>query len=324
MRCLALADAWHRRGGEAHLLSRAIPPALIERVANSGARLTMLDPEASPSQEVEQVVAVGRRESPGWIVLDGYHFSTDYQTALRASGRPVAAIDDGGHLPAYDADLILNQNLQASEIVYRSRADARFLLGPRFCLLRPELREWRQRRRRTPAVAQRLLVTLGAGDAAESLRVVLAALEQLGEPIHARVLIGGAEAARPWLTAAAARVPGQVELLPLTPGVAPLMAWAHMAISAAGTTAWELACLGVPMLLLPVAENQIETAERLARRGAALSLGPADRQRPNDLAREIDALARDPGRRATLTRRARRVVDGRGADRVCDALLERA
>ena len=51
------------------------------------------------------------------------------------------------------------------------------------------------------------------------------------------------------------------------PNMAELMAWADVAISAAGSTAWELACMGLPAALIVVAENQTGIAAALVREG---------------------------------------------------------
>jgi hypothetical protein len=58
--------------------------------------------------------------------------------------------------------------------------------------------------------------------------------------------------------------------------VAPRFAASDLAISAAGSTAWEMCCLGLPMVLMPIAENQSDVAASLARRGVAIRAADGD------------------------------------------------
>ncbi len=74
-----------------------------------------------------------------WIVVDGYQFDIAYQRALKAAGLKVLVVDDGGRCGTYCADLVLDQNLDASEVAYSNReAYTRLLLGTRYVMLRRE------------------------------------------------------------------------------------------------------------------------------------------------------------------------------------------
>jgi UDP-2,4-diacetamido-2,4,6-trideoxy-beta-L-altropyranose hydrolase len=92
----------------------------------------------------------------------------------------------------------------------------------------------------------------------------------------------------------------------------------------AGTTMWEGACLGTPMVAVVVADNQATPAAAAATRGfvevvegrpGRAGLGCAER-----VGDTVAALLADDDRRASLGRHGRAAVDGRGAERVADAL----
>ena len=55
--------------------------------------------------------------------------------------------------------------------------------------------------------------------------------------------------------------------------LAAIMARADLVISAAGTSVWELCCIGVPMALIWAVENQRDGYDRVVAAGAALGLG---------------------------------------------------
>jgi GNAT superfamily N-acetyltransferase len=105
-----------------------------------------------------------------------------------------------------------------------------------------------------------------------------------------------------------------------------LMARQDLVVSAAGTSVWELCCLGVPMAVVWAVDNQREGYERVVAAGAALGLGGpelGDRElREGGPSRTDGAVDRlrtaltDPRVRADLTLAGRRIVDGLGAWRV--------
>jgi UDP-2,4-diacetamido-2,4,6-trideoxy-beta-L-altropyranose hydrolase len=266
--------------------------------------------------EVRGAEELGRARRTGdWLVLDGYHFATACQQRAREAGWRVLVIDDTAHLDHYAADAILNQNIAAERCVYSHEPYTRLLLGPRYALLRREFRRWRACRRDFPRVARKLLITLGGSDPQHiSLRVIEAVRQVAMDDLEAVVVAGAQYEAREELAVAAqhanVRVESKVE------DMAPLMAWADMAVSAAGSTCWELAFLGVPSILIVVAGNQREIAAGLAAQGCAANLGTHDQVSTADIATTIQALALDHGTRAAWSKQAAALVDGMGAQRV--------
>jgi len=102
-----------------------------------------------------------------------------------------------------------------------------------------------------------------------------------------------------------------------------LMRWADLAISAAGGTCWELAAMGVPMILVPIADNQIPVADVLERKRAAVNLGPAWKLSAERIAEAMSTLRIDTERRKGLLENARGLVDGKGAHRVVTAMMDK-
>ena len=111
-----------------------------------------------------------------------------------------------------------------------------------------------------------------------------------------------------------------VEVLVAVRDMATQLEWADLAVTAAGSTSWELALFGVPSLTVVVADNQRRIAEGMARHGAARHLGEAGQLEPAGLAAAIRAAVDEPEALRAMGDRARTVVDGEGALRVVDAL----
>ena len=325
MRCLALAQAWQARGGAAVFVSRCDSAALRERILSTGAELISLAPGDSVEADIENTLAQLSRREAAWLALDGYDFSVAQQQTLRGAGHPLLVIDDIAHLDRYCADILLNQNLGAAALRYRCDPETTRLFGPHYALLRPEFAHWRRGFRDVPEVARKILVTLGGSDPNNFTARVIDALAQLDtRGLDVRVVVGPANPHLPELRERADALAPQIQLLSRVSDMAELMAWADLAVSAAGTTCWELACLGLPALIVIVAENQRRIAEELDAIEVVQNLGWHDDVSVERLAAAVNVLQHDSSRRLRMSERGRTLVDGRGAERVAQALLERS
>jgi UDP-2,4-diacetamido-2,4,6-trideoxy-beta-L-altropyranose hydrolase len=293
MRCQALAQAWEESGGSAIFVDAA-------------------DAEPGSAPDADRTIGLAREHDAAWVAIDGYHFDARYQCRLKESVPALLAIDDQGNAGRYCADVVLNQNLHADASLYRDRApDTRLLLGPHYALLRREFRQWRQWSRTIAPRAKRVLVTLGGADPANVTLTVIEALRQMSD-VEALIVVG---AHNPHAGMLAEAVRGtNIRLERNVISMAELMAWADVAVSAAGSTCWELAFMGLPALVMPIAKNQQPVAERLDAAGVAIRIASGD------LLQILPQLMADEERRETMSRRGRALVDGEGARRVVDQL----
>jgi spore coat polysaccharide biosynthesis predicted glycosyltransferase SpsG len=101
------------------------------------------------------------------------------------------------------------------------------------------------------------------------------------------------------------------------------MAKADFAVGAGGTTTWERCCLGLPTVIVAVAENQIPIAQSVDRFGAATFLGHSSAVSIDDVREAVERMAGDSAMRIQMADRCRELVDGHGAERVVDILAER-
>ncbi|MBN2473903.1 MAG: UDP-2,4-diacetamido-2,4,6-trideoxy-beta-L-altropyranose hydrolase [Pirellulales bacterium] len=326
MRCLALAHAWQAAGGRAVFVSCCPVKSLRDRIEHSGADLIDLespwpdprDPAVTCDLLTDGQAAAGTsRAARPWVVLDGYHLDADYQRRIRTVGGRLLVIDDMGHLPRYHADLLLNQNPSAEHIDYLCDPEPIWLSGPRYALLRPEFQQRNACGPEPPKTARKLLVAAGGADPENVTSTLMRALGKMDVPgLQARVVVG---AANPHGDALHAQLPGaagRIRLLVDVPDLSALMAWADVAVSAAGGTVWELARMQVPAAVFVLADNQERIARRLADADVVTGLGRFDQLTPQQVAQKLTALCRDPIRRASQIEAGRRLVDGQGAWRV--------
>ena len=322
MRCLALGEAWQHAGGAVTWASAFRTPAIERRAAARGFVLRHLSAEPGSHDDAQQLISMARMGSPAAVVVDGYVFGYEYQDALKRAGLRLLCIDDYGHAGRYCADVVLNQNLWATEQFYELRDPATILLlGSEYVLLRREFPSIGVQKREFRAVARRLLVTLGGGDAHNVTLKIIQAIAKLGiRDLEAIVVAGPANSNVALLRRAIEESALPINLEEDAESMPHLMNWADLAISAAGSTCWEMAFLGLPAIVVVTAENQEPCAAKLHQMGIVSSLGSYRTLEPASISDALEALMRSPEVRMVMSSRGQALIDGRGAQRVAAVL----
>lgn len=338
MRCLTLAELLRARGAAVSFVCRDHPGHLAALLAARGYAVRRLPaPGADAAQQAgppdhagwlgagwqddaaQTAAALDGRAD--WLVLDHYALDWRWQQALRPAAARLMVIDDLADR-RHDCDLLLDQNLTeqgAARYGALVPHGCRVLAGPRYALLQPEYAQLHAAARPRSGPVRRLLVFFGGVDRDGLTLRAMQAIADLALPhLQADVVVGASNAAGAQIAALAARHPA-LQLHHALPSLAPLMARADLALGAGGATSWERLCLGLPSLVVTVAQNQREVTRLLARRGLVDWLGDADQ-------------AGVPQLRAALQRWCAHGVpahwypgfgdiDGAGCARVADLLL---
>jgi UDP-2,4-diacetamido-2,4,6-trideoxy-beta-L-altropyranose hydrolase len=296
-RCFALGSALKTRGFEVVVLADC---AAIEALAATAGL-------AATSCGADETAIMDKAEGAAVLVLDHYHLDMSLLSA------PILlAFDDTEQRPT-PADVVVNGSPAASSIVYASLGARKVLAGPAYQVIRTDLK--RPDDRDPSALPRRVLVTIGGGDPRSMLPVLA---RWLGGSRFADMqtdLVVGPYAEVP-------QVPDGVTLHKDPANMAELIAQADIAVSAAGQTLMELLYCGVPTAALCLAENQEPNLKALEEEGAVLAAGNAD---DPDWFETLDVamnkLLTDPALRIGLSTKARQLVDGKGAQRIADAIV---
>ena len=326
-RCIALAHALSAKGAEVRFASYSLPAPLRKRVESAGFRLLALSDVGSQSEDEDFEATYDAIQAsayaPHWVVVDHYRLSSQWETGWRVRGVRVLAVDDLADR-SHECDVLLDQNLVAGmENRYHGLVpgEADCLLGPQYALLAPEYAQLARQARPRMCPPRRLVISFGGGDAqALAKRAIEAALDVPGAEFDVD-LVGqyGLE-----LTELVRRLDAnsRVRLLGVVPSLGSVSLSADLALGAAGSSIWERLCVGLPMLVVTTAPNQLPVAEELNRRGLLTWLG-------NDTTLSVETI-RTALHRAVVTtvdtswwHEARNLVDGQGAQRVAAALISR-
>jgi UDP-2,4-diacetamido-2,4,6-trideoxy-beta-L-altropyranose hydrolase len=317
MRCLALAQAWRDAGGLVAFAAAHLPEPLTARLQSERVETISVNAVAGSVKDAAETAAVALERGAEWVVVDGYHFNAEYQKAVKHAGLKLLYVDDNGIQAHYHADLILNQNIHATAALYEKRdAGTQLLLGTKYALLRREFRVFPKQSRPTPEVARRLLVTMGGSDSSNVTGKVLAALDLIDLPgLTVQVVVGGSNTHYEELKSIAGQMHIAVQLLHNVSDMPAIMAQADMAVSAAGSSCWELAFMGVPTVLIVVAPNQLSSAQKLSEAGLMHTIGRGMKWDDSELESAVGELLANHTRRLRMHRQLRELVDGQGVFR---------
>lgn len=254
---------------------------------------------------------------PEWLVVDHYALDSRWERALRPLAGRIFVIDDLADR-THDCDLLLDQNLfedMYTRYTGEVPEDCCMLLGPEYALLQPIYAELHDQIPPREGPVRHILVSFGGADRDNLTGRVLAAFLSLNRPdIDVDVVISDSS---PYVLDIRDQVVGHsnIHLHGNLPTLAILIAKADLAIGAAGTTSWERLCLGLPSLVVTLAENQRSIADGLHRSRLVCWLGHKDEVSEQDIRQALAELIEE-GIDRECSMRCRTTVDGSGMDRI--------
>lgn len=313
MRCLAFAETLRWAGWACGFSVNREASDVVPALLRDDIELTVAEPAGVPDTKKARLA-----------IVDNYRLDGHFDTKLRGQGTDVIVFDDLANR-MHDCVMLLDPTPGRGEEHYRALVpnDCRLLLGPRFAIIGDRwLTRRRASRQRLNAgrPVERIIVSMGGTDPYDATRRVLAGLVSSATGAHVDVLIG---AGTPHRAELAAMAGPSLSVHVDHPDVAALAGEADLAIGAAGTSSFERALLGLPAILIPLADNQCAVAAAFSSAKAADIVPPVILDDANALGARIASLAGDGDRRAAMSDNAAKLTDGRGRFRLLAALAGR-
>jgi UDP-2,4-diacetamido-2,4,6-trideoxy-beta-L-altropyranose hydrolase len=257
--------------------------------------------------------------SADWAVFDHYGIGVGEERAAREFAEGVAAFED---IPGriHDADILLDPTPERQTHVYSALVPkaARILTGAAMAQIHPR---WRRARANTPArrrgAARRIVISMGATDPSNVSSRVLTCLRESCPTVGVDVVLNSA--AR-HLETVRAGLRAKETLHVDAPDLPTLLAQADLAIGAAGSSCFERALMGLPSIIVQLADNQGDLIGAFDHAGAAQAVSVDALDTPAVFGECIRRLAADERRLFTMSQRAAALVDGRGTQRLLAAL----
>src|SRR5262245_11774959 len=317
-RCLTLAAALQRRRRPTYFLAQLEPGSPALAIRPGGNEWLDADAPAGTAEDLAEVIQEVRRLKPAAVVVDSPAVTSEYLAEVRAAGPMVVSLDSLASIH-FPSKLIINPLLGPTKEDYEYDGGTQLLLGARYALVRSEIRRVRPLRSQEPPQPFRALVALGDdlnNQSGEYAKLLLNAprisrVDVVVRPVHPHL---------EELKALAASAPEKLEVVHEAPDVSSRLARCHFAVTAGNLWALELACVGIPQLVIVQSEAHWPTAQRLEEEGAAMCLGWHENVSAQTVRHAVHNLLGDNLERQAMSRCGRQLIDGRGPDRLVTAL----
>lgn len=334
MRCLTLADGLKQRGAKIRFVSRHLPEHLRTMLVAKGHEFALIDSVqkdvaldelahahwlgTSQAQDAQATIHALSDQSWDWLAVDHYALDARWESVLRNTAKKIMVIDDIADRQ-HDCDVLLDQNLYVdmdTRYIGKVPAHCQLLLSPRYALLRNEFRRLHEQVKPRSGPIRRVLVFFGGVDAYNCTGRAIEALSEIDiRGIHVDVVVGAQHPCLEEVKAACAQRGFVCHVQ--TDKMAELMAAADLAIGAGGSANWERCCLGLPAILVALADNQTNIAKALGQFGACVYVGTLETANVLILRNAIVGLLSTRDQLNELSTKARSLVDGLGINRVC-------
>ncbi len=319
IRCLALAEALRGNGGRiCFVFNDDISAGLLDIFTLKKIRTQKITVESGGKKDAKKTREFARQFKADWVIIDGYVFDKDYQNIIKEGGLKLLCIDDMASCK-FAADIILNQNPGFLKTDYRCAKGARLLLGPEYIILRQEFICSGRKAINVGPRLERIFLSMGGADKNNLTSKVLKALNLLDFDVRVAAIVGPANSCGESLKDIQSDLNYQIDFVYNPHNIMSYMIDSDLGIHACGTTSWELAYLGIPSISIIAAENQLSIARSLSDTGYSFNLGWHDRFTGKELARTVQK-ARSVLLRKKMSRQGRRLVDGKGVERIMEAM----
>ncbi|MBX0359453.1 UDP-2,4-diacetamido-2,4,6-trideoxy-beta-L-altropyranose hydrolase [Halobacillus sp. Nhm2S1] len=322
MRCFAIAQSWMERGGKVTFVCKYLPLELEDRLNKEGFRVSFINPNSiGDTDDAFQTGALAKANGCRCLILDGYHFMSIYQEILKNQGLKIVVVDDYGYADFYWSDLILNKSLIAHTLSYSNKSDnTKLLLGPKYNILRKEFLSYKNKEHVLNTNVNEILVTFGGSDPDNVSSKILQYLDgSIQKQIKVKVVIGSGYRYMSELKEQKKRVNYNLEIVRNARNMAEIMYRSDVAISAGGTTLFELAYMGVPCLVVQIAANQKSAEIFGSTYGACIYAGDVKNIGKVFFLEKLKEVF-DMKRRKSMSNNGKLVVDGKGNERLMDEM----
>jgi spore coat polysaccharide biosynthesis predicted glycosyltransferase SpsG len=329
-RALTIAAAVQRRRRPVYFLSQLEPNSLAMNIKRAGNNWIAAEQPAGSAEDAVQMMREIKRLHPAAVFVDDADITHDYLAEIATTGVLLGAIDHSASI-RFPTKLIVNPLLAPNREGYEFNDDAQVLLGKRYAMVRPEVRRQRPMRSQEPPplAAQngtiissqfRVMLALGEDDPNQMTMDLAKLLVNVPRVGKVDIVI---RREHPQVEEIRAMVEEHKELMSLALEPAEIsnrITRCHFALTAGGGWSLELACVGVPQLVLLQNEAHWPNAQRLEDEGAASVLGWHENVSAQTIRLGVQNLIIDPLERKSMARCGRKLIDGRGPDRLVNAM----
>jgi spore coat polysaccharide biosynthesis predicted glycosyltransferase SpsG len=316
---LTYAAALQRRRRTAYFKGNYEPFPLLSQVARGGNEYLVSDHPIGSPEDCNDTIRDIRRVGASAVVVAGSGISANYITELQSTGAMVAVLDNEAAI-RFPNKLVFNPLLGPELKSYQYERGTQLCIGRRYAIVRSVFRRQRPIRSIDPQPPFRGIVALGDDDHEGQSLVRTRELLASSRLDKISVALRSHHQNYQELKDLAEEHKGRLEVISETADLGTRLPRAHFALTSGDGWSLEMACVGVPQFVLTQHTRHVPTARILEEEGAALYLGAASQVTESALRDGIQNLLSDQLERVGMSRCARYLIDGRGPDRMVNAL----
>jgi len=308
MRCLALSEEFKKQGHKCYILSEILDDKLIKKIERFNIEFFKI-------KSKNDVIDFSKKHDIKWIVTDSYNINREYIKNLKDENFKVLSIDDNAIIH-YFSDIVLNQNIGSDKLKFSAEKYTKFLLGPKYAILRDELLRRNEKKNRESV--EKILITLGGTDADNLTLKILKSLDKINKDYEFIVLVGLLNNYYEELKRFSYNSDADIRLLKSPENMSDIYLESDIAISAGGSSCYELSYFGIPNIILTIADNQINSAKALDKKNISIYLGDKNEISTEHIWEKVEELVNNNRMRKTMRGNGRKLVDGKGKKRIVE------
>jgi spore coat polysaccharide biosynthesis predicted glycosyltransferase SpsG len=317
--CVTYANALQRRRRGIHFLVRPEPATVVSAIQKGGHEWRLAEHPIGTEEDLRETVGIIRQFQAAAVIVADPGLSSDYLLRLSETGVQLAVIDPQAGTQ-YPRCLLINPMLGPNREAYSVVPGTQMLMGQRFALVRPFVRRMRPIRAQEPPTPFRVLVAFGDDDVRGQTLERARQLLGISRVEKIDVAIRPQNPAMNDLLALKEANQDRLEVVTEPGEISLRLGRCHFALTSGDGWSLELACIGVPQLMLVQSPWHMMNAQRLDDEGAALNLGDCESVNAGQLRQAVQNLLSDPRDRQNMARYGRKLIDGRGPDRLVNGL----
>jgi UDP-2,4-diacetamido-2,4,6-trideoxy-beta-L-altropyranose hydrolase len=313
MRCLALSEELIKRGNNCYFLTKTENDELLNKIKKNNIDFQKIQPNLNLLEDRNLVIDFSKKNDVNWIITDWYWLNSDYIKELKKKKFNILSVDDTANIHYY-SDIVVNQNIGSEKLKYSTEKFTKFLLGTRYIMVRNQL--LKRDKKIEKKKVEKILITLGGADTDNLTLNIIKMLEDIDKKIEFLVLIGPLNPHKDNINYYIKQKDLNVKIIKSPDDISNLYLESDIAISAGGTSCYELAYYGIPNIIIAIADNQLNIARELDKQEISLYLGKKNEIKKEKLRKKIMELIENDSLRKTLMQNGKDLVDGKGKERI--------
>tara|TARA_A100001015_G_scaffold133674_1_gene148327 strand:- start:2406 stop:3956 length:1551 start_codon:yes stop_codon:yes gene_type:complete len=337
IRCKTLARALKKKGCEVLFISRDHNGNISKNLSDEGYEVLLLPAsqdiikdesnyldwlEVSQKIDADDTVCAIKSKKVDLLIVDHYALDKEWEDAVQPYVDKLMVIDDLANRK-HSCDILLDQNFSNdAQYRYKNLIDNKCVtfFGPEYALLNSAYTNYKERKNYSK-MNNRVLIFMGGSDN-ENITLKLLNIFKKNKFLDIEIdIVLGINYSNKDKLIDEANSREFTNIYASKPHLADLMARADIAIGAGGVTTWERMSMGLPSIVISVAENQEHICKELSEADLITYIGKSQDFNKKIVSSTLSNILKDTKHLNNQSIKCKSLVDGLGTNRIVEYLL---